>query len=119
MLVFYGVILLEAITLAVRFKLGVSARSFYAGTSDKLLGWYHIGAALKKLAFGYRIHHGYIGLAIWLIGCITTTAVVQQIGLILFWSDVLHHSILWLFTGDAEFDITHEQAEKRARKVES
>lgn len=63
------------------------------------------GALLRKLTFGIRVHHGYIGAVLWFAGHLTSGELLMFIGAVMFWSDILHHTLLWVVTGDPEYDI--------------
>jgi len=86
----------EAVTLFGRFGLGLRT----ADHVDKI----------KRVTFGVRIHHGVYGialLAVWggasLLQGVGWAALACVIGLGLLISDVVHHAVLKLVTGDAEF----------------
>jgi hypothetical protein len=86
----------EAATLIGRFGLGLR-------TADHL-------DTIKRLTFGVRIHHGVYGialLAVWggasLFQGVEWCALACVVGLGLLISDVVHHAVLKLVTGDPEF----------------
>ncbi|HNV68352.1 MAG TPA: hypothetical protein PKO06_01545 [Candidatus Ozemobacteraceae bacterium] len=68
---------------------------------------------VAPLTFGVRIHHGYIGVLL----CVVTWLWVRReptrralliIGSALALSDLIHHFVvLWLVTGDPQFDLTY------------
>jgi len=72
---------------------------------------------LAKLTTGYRIHHGYPGagmlMAIPLLPAPTIIAsVLIIVGLMLFLSDLIHHTIILpIFTGNHEFDLKYPSSE--------
>ena len=87
-------VLIETVTIFSRFGLGLQT------TRDTT--W------IAAFTFGYRIHHGYIGLVLLLISLLLKDGkwrnlfIVIGIGLVL--SDLFHHFlVLWPFTGDPEF----------------
>ena len=90
-------IFIEVLTLLGRFLIGIRAIS-------------DTPVRLQKLTFGYRLHHGYLGLGglfmagmIWSVG--SHWLIWLMIGSIaLLASDFIHHfCILWPMTGDHEF----------------
>lgn len=92
--------LLEAITILFRFGLDLQA------TRDT--------RALSDMTFGLRIHHGYIGIVLILLGYFLCRRylVVRKwmlaIGIALVASDMIHHFVvLWLVVGDPEFHLTY------------
>jgi hypothetical protein len=66
---------------------------------------------LASWTFGFRIHHGYIGVVLLLLalpasGWLRNLLVIIGIGLVL--SDLAHHFlVLWPITGSPEFDIRY------------
>ena len=71
-------------------------------------------AGLAALTFGYRIHHGYVGVLILIILFLAPRLagkyrkVVMAFAVALVASDLIHHFIvLWIFTGDPQFDLTY------------
>ncbi len=97
----YGLLLsiiIEIITILFRFGLGLESNN---NTSF-----------LSKFTFGYRIHHGYIGLLFILTSPIFSSGFWKNIFLIagsgLFISDIAHHFIvLWIIKGSPEFYIKY------------
>jgi len=91
--------IIEAITLFFRFGLGLKSTESTAST-------------IGKLTFGIRIHHGYIGLLL-LIATFTFKLKnkfkdqLPIIGWALFLSDAVHHLILYVVTGSADFDLVY------------
>lgn len=91
--------IIEGITAFFRFGLGKES------TKDT--------AFLKHLTFGYRIHHGYIGLlALLLLPFFKLPGKTRNILVILGWalvlSDLTHHFlVLWPITGSPQFDIKY------------
>lgn len=87
----------EALTLVLRFGL-----SFETTRDTAMIG---------SMTLGLRIHHGYIGLFILLLGLpfpkgIRQAVWIVGIGLIL--SDLVHHFVvLWLFVGSPQFDFVY------------
>ena len=92
-------LIIEAATVALRFGLGLQS------TRDT--------AALARLTFGIRIHHGYIGaLVLLLVVLLSPGPVIREVGLIFGWSmllsDLIHHFlVLWPITGSPEFDLVY------------
>lgn len=91
-------IAVELFTVWIRFGLGLRA------TVDT--------AALAGLTFGVRIHHGYVGVLLGLVGwwCLRENVGLRNLflmaGLGLALSDFLHHvCVLWPITGSPEFDL--------------
>jgi hypothetical protein len=115
--VIVGTLALEGLTLAIRYGLGISARRFYSGGLGQYPWLKKTGCFLRRVTFGYRIHHGYVGAAMWVVGVTILNPMVANVGAILFWSDVLHHTLLLLFTGDSEFDITYDQSDQRLKRA--
>lgn len=91
-------IIIESVTILMRFGFHLQS------TRDT--------GAIGRLTFGYRIHHGYIGvlllLAALLVGNVTIRKALWMIGLALVVSDLVHHFlVLWPFTGSHDFDIRY------------
>jgi hypothetical protein len=91
---------IESITLTFRFGLGLQS------TRDT-------AATVGRLTFGIRIHHGYIGI---LLAALYTIPALKKhpkskfllvLGLSLFFSDIIHHSILYFVTGSSDFDLVY------------
>lgn len=70
-------------------------------------------AFLATLTFGVRIHHGYVGAAVMLVGALlgrhpTLARLLIIAGLGLLVSDLVHHfAVLWPITGSPEFDLVY------------
>ncbi len=65
-----------------------------------------------SFTFGYRIHHGYLGLLALLLLCVipgrSWRRLFLMIGLCLAVSDLVHHLlVLWPITGSPEFDLRY------------
>jgi hypothetical protein len=92
---FFCAVVLEAITVVLRFGLGLES------TRDTTL----IGAATFRL----RIHHGYIGLVLLVAafrfrGGLRNLILIVGLGLVI--SDLFHHFlVLWPLTGSPQFDL--------------
>jgi hypothetical protein len=93
-------LIIEMLTLFGRFGLGLQA------TRDTTI--------LAKFTFGFRIHHGYIGLLLLVIVyCLSLKTPLKHdtalyvVGASLLLSDILHHLLLWLITGDPELHIKY------------
>ena len=90
---------IEAITCVFRFGLGMQ--------STRDTAW------LAALTFGYRIHHGYIGLVLLVLTVLPPLGGVLRkmlllIGIALLISDFVHHFlVLWPATGSPQFDIRY------------
>ncbi|GAB5405945.1 MAG: hypothetical protein Aurels2KO_41760 [Aureliella sp.] len=93
-------VVLELVTCGCRFGLGLQ--------STRDTGW------ISAFTFGFRIHHGYIGvlfiavalLAISKAGFLRRLVIVVGAALLL--SDLIHHFlVLWPLTGDPQFDIRY------------
>lgn len=90
-------VLFEAVTLVGRFGLGFRVADHRE--------------AVVRMTLGLRIHHGYPGLiliAVWLVARLLQTrsswpGLVGAVGVALVTSDAIHHVILKLVTGCAEF----------------
>jgi hypothetical protein len=91
-------IILEAMTVAIRFGLGLQ--------STRDTAW------LAAVTFGLRIHHGYMGVLLAAIAvCVNekhrgfrNVALVLAVALVV--SDLLHHfAVLWPLTGSPRFDL--------------
>ena len=96
----WGVLLavaFEAFTCLLRFGLGLQ--------SAQDASW------VAYITFGYRVHHGFIGVALialapmWPRPGFRNLLIALGVGLAL--SDVMHHTLLWLLTGSAEFDLVY------------
>jgi hypothetical protein len=86
---------IEIVTCLLRFSLNLKA------TRDT--------AAMGQLTFGLRIHHGYVGVALIVLGFLLARGPVLTwtlvIGAALLFSDLIHHFlVLWPLTGSPEFD---------------
>lgn len=91
--------LFEAVTVFLRFGLGLEATRDTAST-------------VGRLTFGVRIHHGMIGLAILLLSLyindISWKRRAAIFGGALTVSDLVHHFvILWAATGSPQFDLLY------------
>jgi hypothetical protein len=96
----FGLVLafvLEAITVGLRFGLGLES------TRDT--------AVIGNMTLGLRVHHGYIGLFLLLLGMpfprgLRNALWFMAFGLI--FSDLAHHFIvLWPITGSPQFDLIY------------
>ena len=92
----------EAITCFSRFGLG------YQSTRDT--SW------MQHLTFGYRIHHGYIGVVLLVIASFffpprdARKNLLLIVGIALVVSDLCHHFlVLWPITGSPQFDIVYPE----------
>jgi flagellar biosynthesis component FlhA len=93
----------EAVTVLFRFGLGMK--------STRDTRW------LRHWTFGYRIHHGYIGILLLVLAMLVPLpkqifdlAVITGIALAV--SDFVHHFlVLWPVTGSPEFDIRYPDDE--------
>lgn len=95
-----GVVLglaIELFTVWVRFGLGLQ--------STRDTGW------VASLTFGLRIHHGYIGVVLILVGLAVfhdnsgAQNLLLMVGIALAFSDLIHHFlVLWPITGSPQFD---------------
>ena len=94
--------IIETITLFFRFGLKLQSTRDTATT-------------VGKLTFGIRIHHGYIGILLAVICSLPflkkhpLRKVLLVIGFSLFFSDVIHHSILYFVTGSSDFDLVYPE----------
>lgn len=92
-------LVLEGLTLLSRFGLGLQS------TRDT--------AFIGALTFGVRIHHGYIGAALLLVGWRLGSkplwrSLLLIVGGGLLLSDLVHHfAVLWPITGSPQFDLTY------------
>lgn len=96
-----GTIAIELVCLVLRFGYGLSSSVSTAST-------------IGTLTFGYRIHHGYIGLLMIPLGIALDEARWRVgwycfvIGVALFLSDAIHHFlVLWPITGSPQFDFVY------------
>ncbi len=90
---------LETITCVLRFGFGLSSTRDTAST-------------IGRLTLGVRIHHGYIGFAMLLVGyaILRRYPVLAKVTLVvgggLFFSDMIHHFlVMWPITGDPHFHL--------------
>ena len=91
-------VVIELITAALRFGLGLES------TQDTRF--------LAQWTLGWRIHHGYIGviglLLSWLVPAGRWRTVLLIISIALVVSDFIHHFlVLWLLTGSPEFHLRY------------
>jgi hypothetical protein len=91
-------IILEFFTYLLRFGAGLEATRDTRG--------------LAFLTFGWRIHHAYPGVLLFLLaplvpkGCWRTLLLLLGIGLVV--SDLFHHfAVLWPLTGDPQFHLRY------------
>lgn len=89
---------IEAVTLLARFGLKLQS------TRDT--------AALARLTFGYRIHHGYLGALLLLVWPALPSGRARWwagvLGIALLVSDLVHHFlVLWPLTGDPQFHLRY------------
>ena len=98
-----GAAAFEAVTVLFRFGLGLK--------STRDTRW------LRRWTFGFRVHHGYIGLLLLLLAALLPLPPILSdlaiiIGIALAVSDVVHHFlVLWPLTGSPEFDIRYPDEE--------
>ncbi len=95
-------VVIELITCGCRFGLGLQ--------STRDTGW------LSTITFGFRVHHGYIGIVLIVIALFAfpraafLTKLILVIGGALVLSDLAHHFlVLWPVTGDPQFDIRYPE----------
>ncbi len=92
-------VVIEGVTCLFRFGLDMQ--------STRDTGW------LATFTFGYRIHHGYIGVVL-LLACLLVPPGPWRkglviIGIALIVSDLVHHfAVLWPITGSHQFDIRYD-----------
>ncbi len=74
-------------------------------------------STIGTLTFGYRIHHGYIGLLLIPLGIALDEGRYRVgwlcfvIGVALFLSDAIHHFlVLWPLTGSPQFDFVYPKS---------
>lgn len=111
--IFIEIFVFEIATLLVRFGFGVSARDFFRNSPDNSAFPKRISCLVRRWTGEYRIHHGYVGVVFMGLGAVIANSFLVEVGAILFWSDVLHHTFLFFLMGDAEFDVTYEQTKRR------
>lgn len=92
-------VLIEALTCLLRFGLRLQS------TRDT--------GFIGRFTFGYRVHHGYIGLLALVVALnprLRNRARLWavRVGLALLLSDLLHHFVvLWITTGSPQFDLVY------------
>jgi hypothetical protein len=90
-------ILIEAITVGLRFGLKLES------TRDT--------GAIGAFTFGLRVHHGYIGIFLFLLAWCFPRGVRHALWIVaigLFFSDLAHHFlVLWPITGSPQFDLVY------------
>ncbi len=84
------------------FRFGMNLRS----THD--IAW------IARFTFGIRIHHGYVGVLMIVLGLTLMNGVVRtwavRIGTALVLSDLIHHFlVLWPIVGSPEFDLVYPE----------
>jgi len=68
---------------------------------------------LARYTYGYRIHHGYVGLLLVVVAMLLSPESflrpwLKRIGIAMIASDLIHHFVvLWLTQGDPEFTIVY------------
>ena len=93
-------IAIETVTLFFRFGLGLKSTE-------------HTASTVGRLTMGIRFHHGYAGLILLTLLCFRrfkqsrSADAMFVVGMSLFISDVIHHSLLYLLTGSADFDLVY------------
>ena len=98
-------VLIEAFTCVLRFGLGLQ--------SAQDAPW------VAYITFGYRVHHGFVGVALiavapmWPRPAFRNVLIAVGVGLAL--SDLMHHTLLWLLTGSAGFDLVYPSRSLRER----
>ncbi|EKD84030.1 MAG: hypothetical protein ACD_39C00295G0002 [uncultured bacterium] len=91
---------IEAVTLFFRFGLGLKSTE-------------HTASTVGQLTMGIRFHHGYAGLILLFLLLFKrfkesrSADVMFVAGLSMFISDVIHHSLLYVITGSADFDLVY------------
>ncbi len=97
----FGTLAIELVCIVFRFGFGLSSSTATAST-------------IGTLTFGYRIHHGYIGLLLIPLGIALNEGRYRVgwlcfvIGVALFLSDAIHHFlVLWPLTGSPQFDFVY------------
>jgi len=90
-------ILIEAITVGLRFGLGLESTRHTT--------------AVGTLTLGLRIHHGYIGVFLVLLGWCFPRGLRHALWIVAFgliFSDLAHHFlVLWPITGSPQFDFVY------------
>jgi len=104
-----GKMLINALVLAILIEIPTAIGRFYFGieaTRDT-------AKSIGKLTLGFRIHHGYLGLILLLIGMMfgkpgrDREILISWGGGILL-SDLFHHFVvLWAVTGSPQFDFRY------------
>ncbi|MEM0926503.1 MAG: hypothetical protein AAGJ83_10735 [Planctomycetota bacterium] len=96
-----GIIAIELVCLILRFGFGKDSTTATAST-------------IGVITFGYRVHHGYIGLFLIPVGLYFVEGKKSWgwwtlvLGSALFASDAIHHFlILWPITGSPDFDLVY------------
>lgn len=97
---------LEILTLVLRFGLKLDSTRDTAST-------------IGRLTFGVRIHHGYCGAVIVLVGWSLSqthrrlSRILYVVGWALFISDAVHHFlVLWPITGSPQFDLLYPEVRR-------
>lgn len=97
-------VVIELVCVVMRFGFGQTSSEATAST-------------IGVLTFGYRVHHGYIGLlmmplGVWLFsGRWSLGWLCFVVGAALFVSDAIHHFlVLWPITGSPQFDFLYPPA---------
>lgn len=91
---------IEAITLFFRFGLGLESTR-------------HTASTVGKLTMGIRFHHGYAGIFLLILLLFArfrkhrAADVIFVVGMSLFVSDIIHHTLLYLITGSADLDLVY------------
>ncbi|PKL51011.1 MAG: hypothetical protein CVV42_01535 [Candidatus Riflebacteria bacterium HGW-Riflebacteria-2] len=91
---------IESVTLFFRFGLGLKSTE-------------HTASTVGQLTMGIRFHHGYAGVILLILLLISRVRrhraadVIFVVGMSLFVSDVIHHTLLYLITGSADFDLVY------------
>ncbi len=91
---------IEAITLFFRFGLGLKSTE-------------HTASTVGQLTMGIRFHHGYAGVLLLMLLLTErfrkhrTADCLFVVGVSLFVSDIIHHTLLYMITGSADFDLVY------------
>ncbi|MBU1109140.1 MAG: hypothetical protein KKB51_20855 [Candidatus Riflebacteria bacterium] len=95
---------IESVTLFFRFGLGLKSTE-------------HTASTVGRLTMGIRFHHGYAGLILLLLLFLhrfrqsRAADTIFVVGMSMFISDVIHHSLLYILTGSADFDLIYPDSQ--------
>lgn len=103
-IIIWTIVLIEVFTLVLRFTFKLRAPILWGEAREKI-----------GMPFLIRIHHFFGGILVAIIGYLYSSAFMFNIGIGIALSDIIHHLILKIFTGDSE--IFRNAENKKMKRV--